>query len=111
VSFGTIQLIVVAVLAFVVFAVQVVALADAARRPASAYTAEGKLSKNVWLIILGVAALIGLLGLPPSYMTSGSFLNLIAVAPAVIYWVDVRPRIRPYGNGGSRKPRGPQGGW
>ena len=107
--FGTIQIWILTLLSIVVFAVQVVALVDAARRPASAYKAEGKLSKNVWLIILGVAAVLGLLGLPPARLTSFSFLNLIAVAPAIIYWADVRPRLQPYGNG--RRPRGPQGGW
>jgi hypothetical protein len=98
-------------IAVVVFVVQLVAFVDAARRPAGAYRAEGKLSKNVWLIILGVAALIGFLGLLPAMLTSFSFFNLIAVAPAIIYWADVRPRILPYGRGGGRSPRGPQGGW
>jgi hypothetical protein len=107
---GSIQLYVLMLLAVVVFVVQVVAFVDAARRPASAYTSEGKLSKNLWLIILGVAAILGLLGLPPAMLTATSFLNLIAVAPAIIYWADVRPRILPYGTGG-RRPRGPQGGW
>jgi len=110
VLFGSIQLFILTLLAIAVFAVQVVAFVDAVRRPASAYTAEGKLTKNLWLIILGVAAVIGLLGLPPARLTSISFLNLIAVAPAIIYWADVRPRLQPYGTGG-RRPRGPQGGW
>ncbi|MCA5894399.1 DUF2516 family protein [Isoptericola sp. NEAU-Y5] len=107
---GSLQLLVLAVLAVVVFVVQLVALVDAARRPASAYVAEGKLAKKIWLIILGVAALIGFLGLPPTYLTSGSFFNVIATAPAIIYWVDVRPRIAPYGTGKGR-PQGPTGGW
>lgn len=83
----------------------VVALADAARRPARAYDVEGKASKKIWLLILGaggVFALLGILGM------ISPVLNLIAVAPAVVYWVDVRPRIRPYGTGGPRRPQGPQ---
>jgi hypothetical protein len=98
------------VLALAVFAVQVVAFFDALRRPASAYTAEGKLSKNIWLLILGIAAAIGLLGIPSGAGGGFGFFNIIAVTPAIIYWVDVRPRIRPYGRGGGR-PQGPAGGW
>ncbi len=97
-------------LSLAVFVMQVVALVDALRRPARAYTAEGKLSKNVWLLILGVAAAIGLLGIPSGSGGGFGFLNIIAVTPAIIYWVDVRPRIRPYG-GGRGRPQGPAGGW
>ncbi|MGF0118133.1 DUF2516 family protein [Promicromonospora sp. Marseille-Q5078] len=109
--FGALQYFVLGALALVVFVVQLVAFVDAARRPARAYVSEGKLKKNIWLIILGVAAIIGLLGLPPTYMTSTSFFNVIAVTPAIIYWVDVRPKIQPYGTGGGRRPQGPTGGW
>ena len=108
---GSLQFLVLAALAVVVFVVQAVAFVDAARRPANAYVSEGKLKKNIWLIILGVAAVIGFLGLPPAMMTSTSFFNVIAVAPAIIYWGDVRPKIQPYGTGGGRRPQGPTGGW
>lgn len=107
--FGALQTFVFIVLGVIVFAVQVIALVDAIRRPANAYTSEGKLSKPIWLGILGVAAVFGLLGLPPSFITASSFLNVIAVVPAIVYWADVRPRLQPYGTG--NKPRGPQGGW
>lgn len=110
-AFGSFQYILLVVLAVVVFVVQLVAFLDAARRPANAYVSEGKLKKNIWLIILGIAALIGLFGLPPMLMTAGSFFNVIAVTPAIIYWVDVRPKIQPYGSGGGRRPQGPTGGW
>jgi nitric oxide reductase large subunit len=106
--FGAVQSFVVLVISLVVFAALVVALADAARRPARAYEVEGKLTKQKWLLILGFAGVIGLLGL---LGLLGVFINLIAVAPALIYWVDVRPRILPYGSGGPRRPQGPQGGW
>lgn len=105
---GSLQYLVFAALAVVVFVVQLVAFVDAVRRPAQAFVSEGKLKKNIWLIILGVALAIGFLGLPPS--TSRSFFNVIAVTPAIIYWVDVRPRIQPYGTG-KRRPQGPSGGW
>lgn len=107
--FGAFQYLVLVVLAVAVFAVQLAALIDALRRPAGAFTAEGKLTKPIWLAILGAAAAIGLLGLPPLMLTSTSFFNVLAVAPAVIYWVDVRPRVKPYGSGGGSGPRRPSG--
>ena len=110
---GFLQWFVMAVLALAVFVVQVVALVDAARRPDSGYRAEGRVPKVGWLAILGVAAALGFLGLPQGWLQGGfmfgSFLNIIAVAPALIYWVSVRPRLQPYGTGG--KPRGPRSGW
>ncbi|GAA1730009.1 hypothetical protein GCM10009809_26940 [Isoptericola hypogeus] len=108
---GSLQFLVLATLAVVVFVVQLVAFVDGARRPAKAYVSEGKLTKNIWLLILGIAAVIGFLGLPPNLWTATSFFNVIATAPAIIYWVDVRPRILPYGTGGGRRPQGPTGGW
>ena len=110
-AIGSLQYFLLIALAVVVFVVQLVAFVDAARRPARAYVSEGQLTKNIWLLILGVAALIGLFGLPPMLMTAWSFFNVIAVTPAIIYWVDVRPRIQPYGTGGGRRPQGPTGGW
>ena len=69
--------------------------------------------KAGWLAILGVAAALGFLGLPQGWLQGGfmfgSFLNIIAVAPAIIYWVSLRPRLLPYSS--RNRPRGPQGGW
>jgi hypothetical protein len=96
------------VLNLVVFVVQAVAFVDAVRRPAKGFVAEGKLTKNIWLLILGIAAALGLLALTGVGM---GFLNVFAVAPSIIYWVDVRPRLQPYGTGGGRRPQGPTGGW
>ncbi|PZR51682.1 DUF2516 domain-containing protein [Xylanimonas oleitrophica] len=105
---GSFQLLLIAVLAVGIVAFQVVALVDAVRRPQRAFAAEGKQTKQRWLLFLGIALVIGVLGLPPSYVTA-PILNLISLAPAVIYWVDVRPAIKPYGTGnGPRRPRGPQ---
>ena len=110
---GFLQWFVMAALALVVFVVQVVAFIDAVRRPDKGYRAEGRVPKAGWLAILAFAAALGFLGLPQGWMQGGfmfgSFLNIIAVAPAIIYWVSVRPRLQPYGTG--NKPRGPQSGW
>lgn len=76
------------------------ALVDAAGRPPAAYVAAGKLTKPIWLTILGVALLLVLVGL-------GGVLSLfgfvVAVA-AIVYLVDVRPAVRELGPG-----RGPWG--
>jgi len=110
---GFLQWFVMASLSLVVFLAQVVAFVDAARRPDSGYKAEGRVPKAGWLAILGFAAAIGFLGLPQGWLQGGfmfgSFVNVMAVTPAIIYWVSVRPRLLPYGTG--NKPRGPQGGW
>ncbi|WP_418275844.1 DUF2516 family protein [Isoptericola jiangsuensis] len=105
---GNLQLYVLIALAVVVFVVQAYAFFDAARRPAQGYKAEGKLTKPIWLLILGVALALGFLGLPPMMLTSRGFLNLIAVVAAIVYLVDVRPRLQPYSNGRGR-PQRPSG--
>ncbi|GAA1994472.1 hypothetical protein GCM10009718_35400 [Isoptericola halotolerans] len=106
---ASLQLFVLAGLAIVVFVVQVWALVDAARRPAHGFTSEGRLSKPIWLLILGVAALLGFLGLPAGGSPGRlGFLNIIAVVAAIVYLADMRPKLRPYGNGKGRR-QGPSG--
>ncbi|WP_338403927.1 DUF2516 family protein [Cellulosimicrobium arenosum] len=108
---GSLQWIIYLLLTLVVFATQVFALVDAVRRPASAFTAEGKLSKPIWLTILGVAAALGFLSLPLGGPNLG-FIGIIAVVAAIVYLVDVRPRLQPYGNGRGRGTGGGRpGGW
>ncbi|WP_265522912.1 DUF2516 family protein [Oerskovia flava] len=103
--FGAAQNFVLLVLTIVVFVTQLVALIDAARRPAGAFTAEGKLSKPIWLAILGVAAAIGFIGIGGGI----GFFSIIAVVPAMIYLVDVRPRLTPYSRGQGNGPAGGSG--
>ena len=107
---GSLQWIVYLALTLVVFGVQLFALIDAIRRPASAFTAEGKLTKPIWLAILGVAAALGFLSLPIGGPNLG-FIGLIAVVAAIVYLVDVRPRLQPYGNGRGNGSGGRPGGW
>jgi len=68
--------------------VEIYALVDAALAPAAAYVAAGKLTKQAWLAILGVAVLVVLL--------SGWFgmLGLAAIIATIVYFVDVRPALR-----------------
>ncbi|MEG3614616.1 MULTISPECIES: DUF2516 family protein [Isoptericola] len=109
---ASLQFYVFVILAVVIFVIEVFALVDAVRRPAHAYTAEGKLSKPIWLIILGVATALGFLALPTSggAISSLGFLSIVAVVAAIVYLVDVRPRLKPYGTGrGSGRSQGSNG--
>ncbi|MDD9207215.1 DUF2516 family protein [Georgenia sp. 10Sc9-8] len=105
---GTVQVYVFLILAIALFVVEVWALVDAARRPTPAFTTAGKRTKNFWLLLLAVGAVVGFLNVPvPGGAGTGTFLMFIAVVPAGIYLADVRPAVSGYS--GRRPPRG--GGW
>lgn len=108
----TLQLYLLAALTLALLGVEVYSFVDALRRPAAAFTNAGKRTKTFWSAVLGIAALLGFIGL---YTPSGAgFLGLavlFAVIPALIYLSDVRPAL-----GGRRRPRGGngpsgRGGW
>lgn len=73
------------VLSVAVFAMNVYALVHAAMQRPDAYTAAGKLTKPVWLVILGAAALL-------SWVLGVTGVAISAVA-AGVYLVDVRPKL------------------
>jgi hypothetical protein len=96
-------------LAVAAFVVEAWAFIDCITRPSQAFVASGKLTKQLWLIITGVAAVVGLggalLGIGPV-----SFLPVAAFVAAAIYLADVRPKVREFPkNGGSSS--GPYGPW
>jgi hypothetical protein len=68
-----------------VFVMAVYAFVHAALQRSDAYTAAGKLTKPVWLIILGAAALLG--------VVLGIMGAIIAACAAGVYLVDVRPKL------------------
>lgn len=79
------------------------ALIDAVTRPAQAFAFAGKWSKQGWLIVLGVAALVVvLLGI--------GFIGIAALIAALVYLLDVRPAVRG-SRGGSNTHTGPYGPW
>lgn len=99
-------------LAVAAFGVEVWAFADAALRPASAYLAAGKLTKTKWLLILGVAFVLGLAAAVGwQGMSAISFFAVIAFVAAAVYLSDVRPRVKEFKAGGSRTHPGPYGPW
>ena len=103
--FGNVQFILFSLFYFAVFVLCVWALIDAARRPAGAYVAAAKRTKQLWLIVLGVATAVSFIALPP--LGALRFLALLAAVAAVVYLVDVKPAISGYSGGG----RSSRGGW
>jgi hypothetical protein len=91
------------------FGVDVWAFVDAIIRPAPAYLAAGKLTKTKWLLILGVAVVLGLYGAAYGVGVGNIFLPLIGFAAAAVYLTDVRPRVREFKKGTTHS--GPYGPW
>ena len=77
------------VLTLIVFVAQAWAFIDAVSRRPDAFVAADKLTKQAWLIILGVALAAHMLIWNPI-----SILNLIGTVAALVYLLDVRPAIR-----------------
>ncbi|CAN5336187.1 DUF2516 family protein [soil metagenome] len=69
-----------------VLIVTLYAFVHAAMQRPDAYTAVEKLTKPVWLIILGVALVLG-------YLMGTGFGSAIAACAAGVYLVDVRPKL------------------
>jgi len=100
------------VISIAAFAFEVFAFIDAVRRPAPAFVAAGKQTKPIWLLILGVAMVVGL-GYA-FYVGGASAISILPVAAFVavaIYLVDVRPKVKEFKTGSSRSGSGPYGPW
>jgi hypothetical protein len=104
-------------LAIAAFVVEAWALVDAVTRPKAAFAAAatmsdnavGRLSKPIWLIILGVAFVLGLYS--AAYGGVTGFLSVLAFVAAAIYLAGVRPKVREYTRRGGRPSSGPYGPW
>jgi hypothetical protein len=68
------------------------AFVHALRQRADAFTAVGKLTKNAWLGITGVALLLLIL-ITSGPMGSGAIFWLAAVVAVLVYIVDVKPAV------------------
>lgn len=81
----------------------VFALIDAIRVPEQAFTAAGKQTKNVWLIILGISVAV-------IFAFPLLILKIAGVVAAAVYLVDVRPAVKQY-RGRPGASDGPYGPW
>ncbi|PRY00750.1 DUF2516 family protein [Allonocardiopsis opalescens] len=97
-------------LAIAAFVVELVALVEAVRTPASAYTAASKMTKQIWLIILGIATVCGLAGAVQMISPIG-FLTVGAFVAGCVFLVDVRPAVKPYRGKSGGSNNGPYGPW
>jgi hypothetical protein len=104
-------------LAVAAFAVEAWAFVDAIMRPKAAFAAAAtmgnnaaqRLTKQWWLIILGVAFVLGLYS--AAYGGVTGFLSVLAFVAAAVYLAGVRPKVREYSQRGNRSSSGPYGGW
>ena len=88
------------------FVVETWAFVDAIIRPKTAFPAAGKQTKPLWLIILGVAFVIGVGG-AVGQLALLSIFPIAAFVAAAIYLVDVRPKVRSLKPGSRSGPYGP----
>ena len=96
-------------LGLVAFGVEAWAFIDAITRPKQAFVAVGKQTKPLWLIILGVAAVVGLAGAVYGVGPT-SILPVAAFVAAAVYLADVRPKVRTFSKNGASSS-GPYGPW
>ncbi len=68
------------------------AFVHALRQRADAFTAVGKLTKNAWLGITGVALLLLIL-VRSGPMSSGAIFWLASIVAVLVYLVDVKPAV------------------
>ena len=71
------------------FAIQAWAFVDALSHRPDAFVAADKQTKQMWLIILGVALVAHMLIWSPF-----SLLNLVGAVATIVYLVDARPALR-----------------
>ncbi len=88
--FGSLQGLIALVFGVAALVLSVFGLVDALRHRPDAFTAAGKATKTIWLVILGVAVAL-------SFYTVASPFSLpwiLAVVGSGVYAADVRPALR-----------------
>jgi hypothetical protein len=71
--------------------------------------AVGRLTKPIWLIILGIAFVLGLYS--AAYGGVTGFLSVLAFVAAATYLAGVRPKLKEFRKGGRSSSQGPYGPW
>jgi len=92
-------------LSAVALGVEVWALIDCLRRRPDAFVAAGKRTKQFWMLITGLAVLLGFVALG-----GVGFLAIIAIVAAGVYLADVKPALDQVMGRGSGT-QGPYGPW
>jgi hypothetical protein len=77
------------VVSLVTFVMQAYAFVDSTTHRPDAYPAADKLTKQTWMIILGLGVVAHMIFWSPL-----SLLNIIGIIAAIVYLVDVRPALR-----------------
>jgi hypothetical protein len=73
---------------------------DAVTRRPDVFVAAGKQTKNLWMILLGIAGVWNVISRSPI-----DLINLAGTVAAIVYFVDVRPALREVSGGPPRPPR------
>jgi len=73
-----------------VLGLSVFGLVDALRHRPDAFTAAGKASKTLWLVVLGGDTALSFVSIANPFSTPG----ILAMVGAGVYAVDVRPALR-----------------
>ena len=88
--FGSLQLLIELVFGVAALVFAVWCLVDAFRHRPDAFTAAGKASKNIWLVVLGVAVALSFISVSAPFRLPW----ILAVVGAGVYAADVRPALR-----------------
>jgi hypothetical protein len=91
------------------------ALLDVSVRPAAAFPAVDKQTKQLWLILLSIAVAWDALPVLASRRLEfrnplADLIVLAGTVVALVYLLDARPAVRSAGGRGPRRPPGPRGG-
>jgi len=104
--FGSLQQLIALAFGVAALALSVFGLVDALRHRPDAFTAAGKASKNIWLLVLGVAVALSFASLGSGF----SLAWILAMVGSGVYAADVRPALRKVTGRGSSN-NGPYGPW
>ena len=101
-----IQAVIAIALSVAAFALELYAFVDAARARSAAFPVIGRLSKPIWLVVLGVAMAFAIL----TFGNPIGLVSLLGAAAAIFYLVDTRPKLRELSPDRPRRD-GPYTGW
>lgn len=77
------------VITLAMFVLKAFAFVDAIARQPAQFTAAGKQTKQLWLIILGLALVANMV-----IWTAWSLLNIAGLVAALVYLADARPALQ-----------------